>query len=65
MKCRVAVIGAGVVGLCSAVRIQDSLDDELEIVIYTADKSPNTTGDVSAGYWAPYLIQNTPTEKIM
>lgn len=65
MKCRVAVIGAGVVGLCSAVRIQDSLGDELEIVIYTADKSPNTTGDVSAGYWAPYLIQNTPTEKIM
>ncbi|KAK9708021.1 FAD dependent oxidoreductase [Popillia japonica] len=65
MKCRVAVIGAGVVGLCSAVRIQDSLGDELEIVIYTADKSPNTTGDVSAGYWAPYLIQNTPTEKII
>ncbi|KAI4466546.1 d-amino acid oxidase [Holotrichia oblita] len=65
MKCRVAVIGAGVVGLCSAVRIQDSLGDDLEIVIYTEDKSPNTTGDVAAGFWAPYFIQNTPTEKII
>ncbi|GJQ71197.1 hypothetical protein Trydic_g1094 [Trypoxylus dichotomus] len=65
MKCKVAVIGAGVVGLASAVRLQDQLGDRVKITIYTEDKSPNTTGDVSAGYWTPYLIQKTPADKII
>lgn len=64
MKYKVAVIGAGIIGLTSAIRIQDRFKDQIEICLYTATKSPNTTGDVSAGYWMPYLLEDTPSEKI-
>lgn len=60
---RVAVIGAGVIGLSTAVNIQKRLP-WLHVTLITDELSPNTTGDGSAGLWEPYLLQNTPADDI-
>nr|XP_022907853.1 D-aspartate oxidase-like [Onthophagus taurus] len=65
MKQKIAVIGAGVIGLTTALKIQKEFGENIDVTIYTADKSPNTTGDVSAGLWTPYLLQDTPEDKII
>lgn len=59
----VAVIGCGVVGLTSALAIQERLKN-VKVTIFTKDVSPNTTGDIAAGHWTPYLVGNTPVEKV-
>ncbi|XP_041358291.1 D-aspartate oxidase-like [Gigantopelta aegis] len=60
MKTRhVCVVGAGVVGLSSAVCIQEQLPDVH--VTLVADKfSPHTTSDGSGGFWCPHDLGNTP-----
>ncbi|KAJ8922050.1 hypothetical protein NQ315_008691 [Exocentrus adspersus] len=60
----VAVIGCGVIGLTSALAIQKRLGNNARVTIFTKDTSPNTTGDIAAGYWKPYLLGDTPPEKI-
>jgi D-amino-acid oxidase len=60
----VAVIGCGVVGLPTALEVQKQLGPTGRVVIFTDRLSPWTTGDVSAGLWTPYLLENTPQEKI-
>lgn len=60
----VAVIGCGVIGLTSALEIQKVFGSSVKITIYTKDLSPNTTGDVAAGLIEPYLMENTPQDKI-
>ena len=63
---KVAVIGGGVIGITTAFRIQEELGPSLvKVVIYAEKLSPNTTGDISAGLWLPYLLQDTPEEDIM
>lgn len=62
---KVAVIGAGVIGLTTAVAIQERLGPTVSVTIFTENVSPNTTGDVSAGLWTPYLMKDTPEEQIM
>ncbi|HEY5564810.1 MAG TPA: FAD-dependent oxidoreductase [Rhodothermia bacterium] len=47
----VIVVGAGVVGLTTAVRL---LERGLEVVIVADTLHPNTTSDVAAGLWYPY-----------
>ncbi|XP_070555488.1 D-aspartate oxidase-like [Ptychodera flava] len=55
----VCVVGAGVVGLASAVNILENIPDVRVTII--ADKfSPNTTADGAAGVWLPYSLGNTP-----
>ncbi|XP_070555492.1 D-aspartate oxidase-like isoform X2 [Ptychodera flava] len=55
----VCVIGAGVVGLASAVNILEHIPDVRVTII--ADKfSPNTTADGAAGVWMLYNLGNTP-----
>ena len=63
MSRRICVLGAGVIGLSTAVNIQqDVLGSEVTII---ADKfSPNTTGDGAAGFWQPYLMKDTPVERL-
>lgn len=61
---RIAVIGCGVIGLSTAIEIQKEIQQS-EITIFTEELSPNTTGDVSAGFWTPYLLQNTPIDDVM
>ncbi|EEZ98651.1 D-aspartate oxidase [Tribolium castaneum] len=60
----VAVIGAGVIGLPTALAIQEELGPKAEVIIFTDKLSPHTTGDVSAGLWSPYLLQNTPVQQL-
>lgn len=60
---RIAVIGAGIIGLSTAVEILQ--DDNIKCkVTLIADKfTPNTTSDVAAGVWTPYLAGNEPKDR--
>lgn len=60
---KVAIVGAGVVGLSCAVKIAES-DANVEVFLLSDKFSPDTTGDGSAGLWGPYLIGNTSSDKI-
>jgi glycine/D-amino acid oxidase-like deaminating enzyme len=46
-----AVIGAGVIGLTTAILLQRR---GVKVSVYTADESPNTTSNVSGAFWAPF-----------
>ncbi|XP_019394376.1 PREDICTED: D-amino-acid oxidase [Crocodylus porosus] len=55
---RVAVIGAGVIGLSTALCIHDqyhAIVPALEIEVYADQYTPHTTSDGAAGLWQPYL----------
>ena len=54
-KTRVCVIGAGVVGLSSAVRIQDELP-HCDVTLLADRFSPDTTSDGSSGIWLLHLV---------
>ncbi|NXE52542.1 OXDA oxidase, partial [Casuarius casuarius] len=54
---RVAVIGAGVIGLSTALCIHEqyrSLVPSLELAVYADRYTPRTTSDGAAGLWQPY-----------
>ena len=57
---RVAVIGAGVIGLSSALHVLEQCPS-VEVTIFADAFSPNTTTNVSAGFWEPHLLGKTPT----
>src|SRR5215207_9619224 len=46
----VAVIGAGVIGLTSAIRL---IEQGFQVTLFAKSTPPNTTSDVAAAYWAP------------
>ncbi|NWV17032.1 OXDA oxidase, partial [Origma solitaria] len=55
---RVAIIGAGVIGLSSALCIHEQfhgLVPSLELEVYADRFTPHTTSDGAAGLWQPYL----------
>ncbi|VDI75319.1 Hypothetical predicted protein [Mytilus galloprovincialis] len=54
-KQRVCVVGAGIIGLSSAVRIQESIPG-IDITIIADKFSPNTCSDGSGGFWEPFLL---------
>jgi D-amino-acid oxidase len=47
----IAIIGGGVIGLTSAVRL---LEQGYAVTIFAREISPHTTSDVAAAYWAPH-----------
>ncbi|NP_001124719.1 D-amino-acid oxidase [Pongo abelii] len=54
----VVVIGAGVIGLSTALCIHEryhSVLQPLDIKVYADRFTPLTTTDVAAGFWQPYL----------
>ncbi|KAB0801162.1 hypothetical protein PPYR_05516 [Photinus pyralis] len=61
----IAIIGGGVVGLSTANVIQDSLKSLAKITIYSENLSPNTTSDVAAGLWGPYLFFDTNPDQVL
>lgn len=63
---KVAIIGAGVVGLSCAVKIAEFVNNNknVDVSLLSEKFSPNTTGDGSAGLWGPYLIGDTASDKI-
>ena len=62
-KRRVAVLGAGVIGLSTAVCLQEA-DRSLDITIIAEKFSPDLTTDVAAGFWDPVFALDTPAEKL-
>ncbi|XP_015268746.1 PREDICTED: D-amino-acid oxidase [Gekko japonicus] len=65
---RVAVIGAGVIGLSTAICIYDRhhlTDQPLEIEVYADQFTPHTTSDGAAGLWQPYLYDKGNTQETL
>ncbi|GLH01698.1 D-aspartate oxidase [Gryllus bimaculatus] len=60
----VAVIGAGVLGLTTAVALQRRMP-WVSVTLITERLSPETTGDGSAGFWEPYLLGDTPSDNVL
>ncbi|KAM9006341.1 D-aspartate oxidase isoform 2-T2 [Sarcophilus harrisii] len=56
---RVAVIGAGVIGLSTAVCISESIP-QCSIDVISDKFTPNTTSDVAAGMLIPHAYPDTP-----
>lgn len=55
---RVAVIGAGVIGLSTALCIHERFQPLvpcLQLEVYADRFTPHTTSDGAAGLWQPYL----------
>lgn len=51
---QIAIIGAGVIGATTALRLQECLSGDLvSITIFSEDFSPKTTGDVSICIYIP------------
>lgn len=63
-RTRICVIGAGVIGLATAVQILDKYGSHVHVTVMSEKFSPNTTSDGSAGFWEPYLVGDTPKESI-
>lgn len=64
---RVAVIGAGVIGLSTAQRLYERYHteqgDPLTVEVYADRFTPLTTSDGAAGFWQPYLDDKGLTEE--
>ena len=58
MEKNILVIGGGVIGLSSGICL---LEDGWDVTIYSTEFSPNTTSDVAAALWYPFL--SAPVEK--
>lgn len=63
MKMRVAVVGAGIIGVTSAYAVKSAFPT-YDVKIFADAFSPDTTGDGSAGLWGPFLLSDTPVEDI-
>lgn len=59
----IAVIGGGVIGVTTAIQIQKDVPTA-KVTIFAEKLSPNTTGDISAGFWTPYLLEKTPESDV-
>ena len=55
----VAVVGAGIIGLSSAVCILER-DPTIKVTVITDKLTPNTTSDGAAGLIRPLFIGNSP-----
>lgn len=55
----ITIIGAGIIGLTTACTLLKEYGDDkrLKLTIISEQFSPNTTADVSAGYWEPYGLE--------
>ncbi|OXU29069.1 hypothetical protein TSAR_011175 [Trichomalopsis sarcophagae] len=60
---RVAVVGAGVIGITTAVAVKEAFPS-VELTVFSENFSPETTGDGSAGFWTPFFIADTDEKKL-
>ena len=57
---KVVVVGAGIIGTSTAVRIRRQFPQcDLSIVASTVSPDPSLTSDISAGWWEPHLDPDT------
>ncbi|XP_043466406.1 D-aspartate oxidase [Leptopilina heterotoma] len=61
---KIAIVGAGVIGMTSAVAIKNAFP-EANVTVFADSFTPNTTGDGSAGLWGPYVLGDTSDENIV
>ncbi|XP_051880856.1 D-aspartate oxidase [Pristis pectinata] len=59
---RVAVIGAGVVGLSTALCVAETVPN-CSVTVIAEEFSPHTTSDVAAGVLSPHLSPETPIDR--
>ncbi|KAG5683753.1 hypothetical protein PVAND_013018 [Polypedilum vanderplanki] len=58
---KIYIVGAGICGISAAVQIAENFKNQNVEVIVIAEKfTPNTTSDLVAGLWGPYLMGSTP-----
>lgn len=60
---KIAIIGAGIMGVTCAVRLHELFTNP-EVTIFTDKLSPDTTSDVSAGFWKPYCLDGCSDQLI-
>ena len=60
---KVAVIGAGVIGLSTAYLLKIE-NPSIDVHIVADSTSPNTCTDVAAGLWEPYVMRDTPVDLV-
>lgn len=63
-KPRVCVVGAGVIGLSTAVRIQNELPN-YDVTVLADRFTPDTTSDGSGGFWQPHLVGGDNQDMVM
>ena len=59
---KICVVGAGIIGLSSAVKIQERIVGA-DVTIIADAFSPNTCSDGSGGFWEPYLLPKESLEQ--
>ena len=57
---KVAVLGAGVIGLTTACTLQNA---GFDVSVFAEKLSPNTTSDVAGGQWAPSVVDHADETK--
>lgn len=55
----VAVVGAGIIGVTTALSILEK-DPSVKVNVFADEFSPNTTSDGAAGLLMPYVMSETP-----
>ncbi|CAN8025368.1 unnamed protein product [Ixodes persulcatus] len=63
MTVEVGVVGAGIIGLTTAVRIIESVDG-VRVTVIAESLTPHTTADAAMGYFGIYLIDGINDEKL-
>ena len=59
---KVCVLGAGVIGLSTALHIKQQRPD-IELTIFSDVTTPHTTGDGAAGLWRPHMVTDRDTDR--
>ena len=62
-RTRIAVIGAGTIGVSTAYNIIQSIPN-VEVTLIADQFSPNTTSDLAAGHWRPHRTGDTPEHRL-
>lgn len=59
---RIAIVGGGVIGLTTAVRLQETFPNS-QITIIAEKIASDTTSEGAAGLWKPVALSGTSTSK--
>ncbi|EEC04728.1 D-amino acid oxidase, putative [Ixodes scapularis] len=63
MVLRVGVVGGGIIGLTTALKVLETIDN-VNVTIIAEHFTPHTTGDVAGGFFEPYLMEGMTDEKL-